>query len=211
MLADDALRDRVVDRQRRVDAAGLDAMNVHALVAVEASDIRDERLDHEHAAGGEPRGHVAKACDLRALRCQAEDRAEHDVDQRELAFDRDAGEVAERHRDRRAAGLFAQPLEHRLRRVDAMHGDATRGQRDRDPAGPDPQLERWATCRELVQPVDRGRRIEVAVHVVVDSSPGLAVASGIGIRHPHAVARRAARPRSRPGFDDVYQPVKKTM
>ena len=66
------------------------------------------------------------------------------------------------------SGLLAQPGDHRLRVVDARHAHAARGQRQRDPARADRELERRAVAGQLGQQVDGGldhRRVEHARRV----------------------------------------------
>ena len=53
------------------------------------------------------------------------------------------------------ARLGAQPRDHRLGEVDPVHRHAARGERQRDPAGADAELERGAVARQLGEEVDR--------------------------------------------------------
>ena len=112
------------------------------------------RLDHEPAAALEMRGGVLEARDLRVLRDQVEDRVEDEVDERELPVDAGRREVADRDVDLVASRLRAQPRHHRLRAVDAGDAHAARGERQRDPAGADAELER-ATARRRARRAGR--------------------------------------------------------
>ena len=72
-------------------------------------------------------------------------------------------EVADRDADLVTAGLGPQPRGHRLRQLDAVHRHSPRCERQRDPPGPDPELERSAAAREPGEEVDRWidhRRVE---------------------------------------------------
>ena len=138
---------------------------VEGLAGREPLQPRNTDLDHETAAGLEVRRRVAEARDLRRLRGQVHDRVEHQVGEGERPVHRGRGEVADRHADSVRAGLRPQPRDHRLRHVDAVHRHAALRQRERDPARPDPELERASTFGELGEEVDRrvdGLRIEHA-------------------------------------------------
>jgi hypothetical protein len=65
-------------------------------------------------------------------------------------------EIADRHADVVAAGLRAQPRYHRLRQVDPVHRHTAprERERERDPAGPDPELERASFSGERGEDVD---------------------------------------------------------
>ena len=119
---------------------------------------RHADLDHEAAARLEVRGDVLEARDLRVLRRQVADRVEDDVRERERAVDLRRREVADRDLDLLPAGLLAQLGDHRLGEVDPVHADAALRERQRDPAGADPELERRSVAGELGEEVDR--RIE---------------------------------------------------
>ena len=145
-----------------------DVIDLHALVRIEAREIGDETFEDEHTTRREPSRSVANARHLCGLRQEAIQRARHDVDERVVAVDIDVGEVTDRHRNVRAAGLGAHALDHRRRRLDAMDGDATPSERDRDAACADAELECLTGARELGEYVDRGRWIEVRVNLVAD-------------------------------------------
>ncbi len=191
LLARDTLRDRIVPREQEIEARRLDAVDLHALPSIEPRWIGDEACHHEHAVAGEARGRTTHARDLRFLREQAVERAEHDVDERVFAFHGDVREVTERDGDSGAAGLRPHAIEHCLRRLDAVDGDASGGEWDRDAAGSDAELERVARARELREYLDLGGGIEVRVDVVVDRSPGVAVERGVG--HGAVILLRRAR------------------
>jgi hypothetical protein len=73
------------------------------------SAARHADLDHEAAARLEVRADVLEARDLRVLRGQVVDRVEDEVGEAERALDAGRGEIADRDRDRVAAGLGAEP------------------------------------------------------------------------------------------------------
>src|SRR5437899_3099604 len=85
--------------------------------------------------------HAGEALRLPRLAEQAEQRVEHQVHQPEPAADRYLGHVTDGDRDRVAAGLSPQPFHHRGRGVKPLYGDPAGGQRQRDPARPDGQLQ----------------------------------------------------------------------
>ena len=159
------------------------------------------------------RGDVGEAAHLRLLRVELEERVEHDEHERELAVDRDVGHVADRDGDRVAARLGAQLLDHRGRRVDAVHLDAARRERERRPGPvPMPSSSARPPCRELGQQRDLGGGVDRLVPLVVDVGDPLAVGFGpevlhrpiVGIDHArrrrindHRSARGARRGRAR--------------
>ena len=55
-----------------------------------------------------------------------------------------------------AAGLRVQARDHRLREVDSVDANAALCERQRDPAGPDAELERGSVGRQLREQVDDG-------------------------------------------------------
>ena len=77
-----------------------------------------------------------------------------------------------------SAGLRAQPLDHRGREVDAVHANAALRERQRDPAGADPELERGAVtgqvCEEVDDGIDRLRAGDLRPRVVVSRGDALA-------------------------------------
>jgi PhnB protein len=85
---------------------------------------------------------VAEAGHLRVLGGQVHYRVEHQVHQGERAVRPGRGEVPDRDADGVAAGLGPQPGHHGPGQVDAVHVHAAAGQRQRDPAGADAQLQR---------------------------------------------------------------------
>ena len=125
--------------------------------------LGDADLDDEAAAGLEVRRDVAEARDLRRLRRQVHDRVEDQVRDGERPVDRRRREVADRDADVLAARLRAQPRDHRLRQLDPVHRHAALRERERDPARPDPELERASAPGELGEEVDDrvdDRRVE---------------------------------------------------
>ena len=103
---------------------------------------------------------------------------------------------------RSAPGFVAQLREHRLRVVEARDAHAARGQRQRDPARADRELERRAVSRQLGQQVDRRvdhRRIEHPGRVrVVGRGDALAE---VPLFRCH---RRSVPPARPPGIPDSW-------
>jgi hypothetical protein len=109
------------------------------------------------------RSDIAEAGDLGLLRRQVHDGVEDQVHDRERPVYLRRREVADRHADRLAARLGAQPGGHGPRQLDAMDRDAAMGQRQRDPAGANPQFQGPATAGKLGQYLDHrahGSRLE---------------------------------------------------
>jgi hypothetical protein len=112
------------------------------LAAVETGRVRDERLYDEVPAGAQPPRGVAQAGQLPVLVGQAVQGAGHDVHQVKGSGHRDLGHVPDGDRHVRTARLGAQPRQHPRRRVDPGHRHTPGRQRQRHPAGADPQLQR---------------------------------------------------------------------
>ena len=100
-------------------------------------------------------GDVPETRDLGVLGREVHDRIEHEVGEAERAIGPGRREVADRDADRLPARLGAKPRGHRLRQLDPVHLDAAGRQRQGDPPGPDPELERPAAPRELREEVHR--------------------------------------------------------
>ena len=96
------------------------------------------------------------------------------------------GEIADGHRYRIAAGFGAQAGDHGARQVDSMDLNATAGQRQRDPARADAQLQGTAIAGQCGQEVD-GRaddpRVEHPVRRVV--IPGRDTLAEVPVRVIH--------------------------
>jgi hypothetical protein len=118
----------------------------HVLPRRQQAQLRYPDFDDEAAAGVQVGRDVAEAGHLRLLRGQVHDGVEDQVGQPEGAVYPGGGEVSDGHADGVAAGLGAQPGHHGPGQVDAVHRHAAAGQRQRDPAGPDAQLQRPAAA-----------------------------------------------------------------
>jgi len=149
------------------------------LVVVEPGQVRDEALEDEHPARIEHARHVAEALRLPRLAEQAEQRVEHQVHQPEPAANRHLGHVSQGDRDRLAARLGPQPFHHRSRCVNPFHGDPPGSQRQRDPAGPDGQLQYPPVSGQAGQELHRGPWVHLPVVVVINGRPAIAVERGI--------------------------------
>ena len=119
----------------------------NGLAGREPLELGNADLDDEAAAGLEVRRDVAEARDLRRLRRQVHDRVEDQVGDGERPVDGRRREVADRDADVLAARLRAQPRDHRLRQLDPVHRHSPLRERERDPARPDPELERASARR----------------------------------------------------------------
>ncbi len=119
-------------------------------------------------------GGVLEAGDLRVLGRQVPDRVEDQVREREGAVDLRRREVTDRDPDVLGTRLLAQPGDHRLRHVDPVNRHSALRERERDPPGPDAELEGPTIAGELGQEVDDGvehRRLEhLGGRLVVPSS-----------------------------------------
>ena len=110
-----------------------------------------------------------------------------------IALDRHVGEVAHRHGDVGAAGLLPELRDHRLGGVDAVHLEAALGEREREPAGADRELQHRAVAGELGEQLDARLLLEearVAVPLVVDVGDAVAVGLGaVVVRHGRTLPR----------------------
>ncbi len=84
-------------------------------------------------------GGVGEAGDLRVLGDEIADRVVDEVDERVPSGYMRRRHVADRHRD--VGGLLPEALGHRLRELDARDRDSALVQGDRDPPGPDRELD----------------------------------------------------------------------
>ena len=134
---------------------GVTGERPHRLARRQPLELRDADLDHEASAGPQVRGGVLEARHLIVLRGQVVDRVVDQVGERELARYVGRGDVAERDLDPVGAGLRSQLLHHLAREVDATDRDAAPGQRQRDPAGADAELQRGAVAGQTGQEIDR--------------------------------------------------------
>ena len=159
------------------------------LTAVVQGQVGDEGFHDEGAAGHQAGGHAGEAADLFLLGQQHEEGVEHHVHQPvRPARRRQSGEVPDRHGQVGPAWLGPQLGHHPFRRVDAVHPQPARGQRQRDPAGPDTQLEHGPVPRRRPTGQELHHRTHVvafAVPLVVhvgDAVPVLRSAATIGHR-----------------------------
>jgi hypothetical protein len=124
------------------------------------------------------RGRVLEARELTVLRDQVEDRVEDQVDERELAVDARRRHVSDHGLDPVGSGLLAQASQHGLRVVDADDAHPALGERQRDPARADRELQRGAVAGELRECLrsrpDHGRIEHAGRVLVVDRRDPLA-------------------------------------
>src|SRR6266545_1918959 len=176
VLGAEPLRDDVVDVEP--DSSGIGAEGDDGLADREVLEVRHARLDHEPPSAAQLRRGVLEARNLLVLRDQVEDRVEHQVDERELSADTGCGEVTDRHLDVLAPGLGAQPSHHGFGAIDAGDAHAALGERERDPAGADPELQRSTLSSEVCERLNdwrHHRRVEHAGSaLVIDRRSALA-------------------------------------
>src|SRR3954454_13865719 len=94
------------------------------------------------ATGREVRGDVLEARHLRVLGGQVVDRVEDEVGERERAPGARRREVTDHDRKVGASRLRAQARDHGAREIDAVDLHTALRERQRDPPGADPELER---------------------------------------------------------------------
>ena len=152
------LRGDVVDVERPLRRAHVERH--HVLPGRQPPQLGHVNLDDEAAAGLQVSRDVAEARHLRLLCRQVHDRVEDQVGDGERPVHPGGGEIADCHADRVAAGLGAQPGDHRPRHVDAVDRNAAARQRQGDAPGPDAQLQCAAAARELGQ--NAGHRVHHA-------------------------------------------------
>src|SRR5262245_47787198 len=172
------------------DVVSGDSVDLDMLVTVEAAEVGDECLDDEEAAIRQVPGDVLEAAHLVPLRLQGEERVEDDVDEPKVAVDGNVREVADFDGDLLAAGLRAKTRNHRFRGVDSVNGDASCGERQRDPPGADREFECGAGAGELGEEVDRRVCVErKGLYVlVVDVRDAIAVGRG-SVAHDRPILR----------------------
>src|SRR5581483_10859897 len=116
-----------------------------------------------------------------------------EVGEREHAVDAGGGDVADRDRNLGAARLRAQTGDHRLGEVDALYAHASPGERERDPARSDRELERGAAAgrggEEVDGRLDHGRVERFLLGLVV---PGRDLLAEVVLGHAATVAERRA-------------------
>ena len=118
-------------------------LGIDVLVVAQPMKVgRHERLHDEATLGREMGGDVLETPDLIVLRQQVEQGVEHQVHQRIHAGHTDIGEVTDRHGQLVASRLRSQPVDHRLRQVDAVDAHPACCQRQGNPTSADRELQR---------------------------------------------------------------------
>ncbi len=176
----------------------------------ESAQVRDDDLENEAAAGLEVVGDVAEAGDLLVLRREVHDRVADEIGEGESPIDLRRREVADRHADPVGAGLRAKPRDHRLGDVDSVHRNAASGERKRDSAGANPELERRSVAGDLGEEVHgrvQGLGVEqVGSGLVVPLRDPLVESI---LRHTSTVRRSPSGPRpATPGSGGVVRWMK---
>jgi hypothetical protein len=136
------------------EAVRRDRERAKAFARRQSAQVRHPDLDDEAPTRFEVSGGVGEAGDLIVLRGQVHDRVEQQIDEPKGARYPFGGEVADRRAHAVGAGLGAQPIDHRRRQVDALHGNTAFAQRQRDPSGADAELEGGAVAGERGEEVD---------------------------------------------------------
>jgi hypothetical protein len=111
------------------------------LAAVEPRHVGDEAFEHEGAAGLEHCGDVSEALRLALGARKVVESVVDEVDEPEPALDGHVRHVADGDGNRLAAGLRPQLIEHGRGRFDPLDRKPLGGQRQRDPARTDRELE----------------------------------------------------------------------
>ena len=195
-MGDQPLRGNVVLVESEM--IGADVERAHGLTRREPLELRDAHLDHEAATRLEVRRDVLEAGDLLVLRGQVVDRVEDEVGDGERTLDGGRREITDRDADRIAARPGAQPRHHRVGEVDALDRDTPLGERQRDAARADAQLERRAVSGQVGEEFDGrvdDRRVEhVGGRLVVSIGHSLAK---VVLGHRLHSVRRTNRRRER--------------
>ena len=148
--------------------------------------------------GASSAGGGLEACLLGRHRGQQEERVERGHDEREPVAGAGPGGIERRYRvghvaedgaHRGAARPGGETIEHRRRRVESPHLDPGGGERHRQAAAADAELEHAAATGGRHDPGHRGVEVvDVAVPVVVDVGEGVAVGRRSVAVHPSIVA-----------------------
>ena len=134
-------------------------MRVGDVLGGRGEDVEDEpAVSRRQTTGHGPKGQAPVL-----VRLHVEQRAERADDERERLVDRRVAHVAvaQVELDARQRGALARHLEHPGRQVDADDADARRGDRHRDPARADAELEH--------RPARAHRLVDVERHVLDDA------------------------------------------
>lgn len=120
----------------------------------QAPEVGNLDFDDEGATRLEVLGNVPEARDLGRLGREVHDRVEDEIGEAEGAVSPGGREVADRDPDTRLCRLGAQAGNHRLREVDAVDGNATSRERQRDPPRADTELKGASVPGELGEEVN---------------------------------------------------------
>jgi hypothetical protein len=173
------------------------------LAPVEPGQVGDEALDDEHPGRAENPRHIGEALGLPVLREQAEQCVEDQIDEAERPVHRHLRHVTDDDGERITTRLRPQAGHHRLGGVHPLDRDPPAGQRERDPAGPDGQLQHPSVTGQPGEELHRIRRVEPAVLLVIDVSPAVTVKRGI-TKPSHA--GHPSRPRRCPPPNSPWRP-----
>src|SRR5262249_4523965 len=163
-----------------------------SLITVEPGDVRDEAFDDEHPVRVKYPGHIPEAVGLTCLVEQAKQRIGYQIHQPERADNSDLRHVANRDGYRVTARLGPHPANHRFRSVNALDPHSAASQWKRDPAGPNPQLQNPSVPGQPGEKVSRRPRVAVAVMLVVNARPAIAIERRI-LEFSHAVTKADCR------------------
>src|SRR5215472_15440969 len=148
---------------------------LNALAPVEPGEVGYEAFDDKHPARAEHTSDVAETLSLPGLAEQAEQRVEDQIHQAERPSGRDLSHVADDDGDRLTTRLGPQPFYHRGGGVDPLHRGPPGGQRQRDPAGADRQLEHPAISGQPGEELHSEPWVHVGEVFVIHPSPAIAV------------------------------------
>jgi hypothetical protein len=136
------LRHRIVLADAEHDVVDLNLLGVDELVAGPGRGDRYAAFEGENAVGGQVAGGVLEAADLVVLAEQVPDGVVDEVDEPVGASGGGAGHVADGDLHGVASWLLAQPVDHSLGLLDAVHADAGFPERQGDPPGAHGELQR---------------------------------------------------------------------
>jgi len=152
-------------------------LDLEVLVTFPPRGVGYEHPDDEPPAGCEVIGDVLEATLLRFDIEEREERVERDEHKGERSVHVDVGEVADRDRNVVAAGFGPELVDHRLRRVDAVHLQPPVCERKGQSARTDAELEHRSGAGEAGE---AGHRFVVGpVHAVVHVGDLVAVGGGV--------------------------------
>ena len=177
-----ALAMLVVDRGRQHDGVGGD--RPHREVAAGGPILRHERLDDEAPRPPQPRCHVVEQRLLACRRLEVEQRVVGDEHGVERPGRQVVHHVTVDGLDRSLRVGVGQRSQHRRARVEPGDLEAGRGRRDRQPAGPDTELQQAGSISAVGHRDEVGEQLD---HIGGVAQPGVPLVVDVGERLSVAV------------------------